>query len=97
MALRTVGLPTPGDMKPRWAAYAALLAVRGERWAQGAHATAHGWHYDDGGGNWADLGTRLRAMVAAGDAPTAADLRRILGPAAAHADIDAAVAAAQRF
>ena len=216
MALRTVGLPTPGEMKPRWAAYAALLAVRGERWAQGAHATAHGWHYDDGGGNWADvvfagsgravlvghdheysetyfregatyfgeeetdlladapgwweaaivpyldrqrtegmwigfiygfdgrwmrsdydaddgftsvglpftddettgdalvdllgnwfgelgltsqadLGTRLRAMVAAGDAPTAADLRRILGPAAAHADIDAAVAAAQRF
>ena len=38
-----------------------------------------------------------RAMVAAGDAPTAADLRRILGSAAAHADIDAAVAAAQRF
>ena len=55
MALRTVGLPTPAEMKPRWAAYAALLAVRGERWAQGAHATAHGWHYDDGGGNWADV------------------------------------------
>ncbi len=55
MALQTVELPAPAEMRPRWAAYAALLAVRGERWAQGARATPDGWHYDDGGGNWADM------------------------------------------
>ncbi|MFE0750404.1 hypothetical protein [Gordonia sp. NPDC058843] len=55
MALRTVDLPSPAEMRPRWAAYAAVLAVRGERWAQGAQATPDGWHFDDGGGNWADV------------------------------------------
>ncbi|MCG7634536.1 hypothetical protein MHN80_19670 [Gordonia McavH-238-E] len=55
MALQTVDLPAPAEMRSRWAAYAALLAVRGERWAQGAHATPDGWHYDDGGGNWVDV------------------------------------------
>lgn len=42
-------------MRPRWAAFAATLAGLGPRWAQGAFATPDTWHYDDGGGNWADL------------------------------------------
>lgn len=42
-------------MRPRWAAFAAILAGLGPRWAEGAHATENTWHYDDGGGNWADV------------------------------------------
>ncbi|WP_238421992.1 hypothetical protein [Gordonia sp. 'Campus'] len=55
MTLRIVDCPSPGEMRPRWAAYAAILAARGSRWSDGCWATPDVWHYDDGGGNWADL------------------------------------------
>ncbi|MFD1812529.1 hypothetical protein [Rhodococcus gannanensis] len=48
-------LPHPQDMARRWAVVSAVLSARGPRWADGAHATSDTWHYDDGGGNWADL------------------------------------------
>ncbi|MEJ2869662.1 proteophosphoglycan 5 [Actinomycetospora sp. OC33-EN08] len=53
MALVPVDLPTPTTMRGRWAAFAAILAARG--WGSGAFAEPGRWHYDDGGGNWADL------------------------------------------
>jgi hypothetical protein len=49
----TLDLPTPGRMRPRWAAFAAVLAARG--WGDGCRADGPRWHYDDGGGNWCDL------------------------------------------
>lgn len=48
-------MPSPAQLRPRWAAFAAVLAGLGPRWADGAHASDGTWHYDDGGGNWADL------------------------------------------
>ncbi len=53
MALVPVDLPTPTTMRGRWAAFAAILGARG--WGSGAFAEPQRWHYDDGGGNWADL------------------------------------------
>ncbi|MFD7610788.1 proteophosphoglycan 5 [Streptomyces sp. NPDC059828] len=53
MALITLDLPTPAQLRPRWAAFAAVLAARG--WGDGCGADAARWHYDDGGGNWLDL------------------------------------------
>ena len=53
MALVPVDLPTPTTMRGRWAAFAAILGARG--WGSGAFAEPGRWHYDDGGGNWADL------------------------------------------
>jgi hypothetical protein len=58
MELVTLELPGPDGMRGRWAAFAAVCAARG--WADSAHADpapAGGpvWHFDDGGGNWADL------------------------------------------
>ncbi|MBA4022963.1 MAG: hypothetical protein C0482_11435 [Gordonia sp.] len=53
--MRDVDMPSPDRLRPRWAAFAAVLAGRGPRWAEGAHASADAWHYDDGGGNWVDL------------------------------------------
>ncbi|HEY9312890.1 hypothetical protein [Williamsia sp.] len=50
-----VDFPAPVELRPRWAAFAATLAGMGPRWARGAYATPTTWHYDDGGGNWADL------------------------------------------
>lgn len=50
-----MAVPSPGEMAPRWAAFSAVLAARGERWSQGGWAGPGVWHYDDGGGNWADL------------------------------------------
>jgi hypothetical protein len=51
--LTPVDLPAPIEMRGRWAAFAAVCAARG--WADGCHATGSMWHFDDGGGNWADL------------------------------------------
>ncbi|MDL5154609.1 proteophosphoglycan 5 [Actinomycetospora termitidis] len=53
MTLVPVDLPSPTTMRGRWAAFAAILAARG--WGSGAFAEPGRWHYDDGGGNWADL------------------------------------------
>jgi hypothetical protein len=53
MGLVTLDLPAPRDMRGRWAAFAAILGARG--WGRGCHATDNVWHFDDGGGNWADL------------------------------------------
>ncbi len=52
MGLVTLDLPTPEQMRGRWAAYAAICAARrrGGAWAEGPV-----WHFDDGGGNWAEL------------------------------------------
>jgi len=40
-------------MRGRWAAFAAICAARGR--AKGCYADGQHWHFDDGGGNWADL------------------------------------------
>ena len=54
MSLVPVDLPSPTTMRGRWAAFAAILGARG--WGRGAFAEpGRRWHYDDGGGNWADL------------------------------------------
>lgn len=53
MALVTVDLPRPDEMRGRWAAFAAVCAARG--WADGCRVVDGRWHYDDGGGNFADL------------------------------------------
>ena len=58
MELVTLELPEPDGMRGRWAAFAAVCAARG--WGDSANAVvapAGGpvWHFDDGGGNWADL------------------------------------------
>jgi hypothetical protein len=53
MDLITLDLPAPAAVRNRWAAYAAVQAARG--WGDAAHATDGVWHFDDGGGNWADL------------------------------------------
>ncbi|MFI9814531.1 proteophosphoglycan 5 [Saccharothrix variisporea] len=53
MGLVEVDLPDPLRMRGRWAAFAAVCAARG--WGDNCHADGPVWHYDDGGGNWADL------------------------------------------
>ena len=53
MALVPVDLPAPAAMRGRWAAFAAICAARG--WSDVCHADGPRWHYDDAGGNWADL------------------------------------------
>lgn len=53
--VRTLAIPSPEKMRPRWASYAAVSAARGSRWAEGCYARGATWHFDDGGGNWADL------------------------------------------
>jgi hypothetical protein len=53
MGLVTLGLPQPRRMRGRWAAFAAVCAARG--WGDGCNADGPVWHFDDGGGNWADL------------------------------------------
>jgi hypothetical protein len=53
MPLVEVALPTPTAMRGRWAATAAVYAARG--WGDSCFADAGVWHYDDGGGNWANL------------------------------------------
>lgn len=50
-----IDLPRPDEMGRRWATVAAVLASRGGRWSDGAHALPDTWHFDDGGGNWAEL------------------------------------------
>lgn len=42
-------------MAPRWSALAAVLAAYGPRWAESVYSDGSTWHYDDGGGNWADI------------------------------------------
>ncbi|MEJ2852675.1 MULTISPECIES: proteophosphoglycan 5 [unclassified Saccharothrix] len=53
MGLVELDLPDPLRLRGRWAAFAAVCAARG--WGDNCHADGHVWHYDDGGGNWADL------------------------------------------
>lgn len=53
--VRTVMLPSPDAMRSRWAALSAVSASRGPLWARGCYGTDLTWHFDDGGGNWADL------------------------------------------
>ncbi|MCO1654991.1 proteophosphoglycan 5 [Pseudonocardia humida] len=53
MALVTLDLPRPDEMRGRWAAFAAVCAARG--WSDSCRAEGGRWHYDDGGGNFADL------------------------------------------
>ena len=53
MSLVALDLPTPAEMRGRWAAFAAICATRG--WGSSCFAGPGRWHYDDGGGNWADL------------------------------------------
>ncbi|WP_245847254.1 hypothetical protein [Dietzia natronolimnaea] len=53
--MREIDLPRPEKLAPRWSALAAVLAAYGPRWAESAYATDSTWHYDDGGGNWADI------------------------------------------
>jgi hypothetical protein len=53
MALVTLDLPRPDEMRGRWAAFAAVCAARG--WSDSCRADGGLWHYDDGGGNFAEL------------------------------------------
>src|SRR5690349_14752063 len=53
MALVTLDLPRPDEMRGRWAAFAAVCAARG--WSDSCFADGPRWHFDDGGGNYADL------------------------------------------
>jgi hypothetical protein len=53
MALVTLDLPRPDEMRGRWAAFAAVCAARG--WADNCRVVDGRWHYDDGGGNYAEL------------------------------------------
>jgi hypothetical protein len=53
VALVPVDLPPPDALRGRWAAFAAICAARG--WDGSCHADGPRWHFDDGGGNWADL------------------------------------------
>jgi hypothetical protein len=53
VGLVPVDVPDPAWMRGRWAAFAAVCAARG--WGRSCHADGPVWHFDDGGGNWADL------------------------------------------
>ena len=52
MALVTVPIPSPAELRGGWAALAAIQASRG--WDD-VSADADEWRYHDGGGNWALL------------------------------------------
>lgn len=51
--LVTVTLPAPSQLRPGWAALAAVCAARG--WSNDTYATDNQWHFHDGGGNWVKL------------------------------------------
>ncbi|HEX6346848.1 proteophosphoglycan 5 [Umezawaea sp.] len=53
MALVPVDLPSPRDMRARWAAHSAVVAALG--YGDSSHADGGRWYYDDGGGNWVEL------------------------------------------
>lgn len=53
MGLVALDLPAPEQMRGRWAAFAAICAARG--WGDMCRADGPVWHFDDGGGNWAEL------------------------------------------
>jgi hypothetical protein len=53
VTLVTLDLPRPDEMRGRWAAFAAVCAARG--WARSCCAVDGRWHFDDGGGNFAEL------------------------------------------
>jgi hypothetical protein len=53
MPLVPVDLPAPNELRNRWAAYAAVMAALG--FGDLSNATPQRWHYDDAGGNWAEL------------------------------------------
>ncbi len=53
MPLVNVELDHPNVLRNRWAADAAVMAALG--FVNVSHAEGRRWHYDDSGGNWADL------------------------------------------
>ena len=53
MALVPVDLPSPREMRGRWAAFSAVMAALG--YGDSSNADRGPWYYDDGGGNWAEL------------------------------------------
>jgi hypothetical protein len=53
MALVPVDLPAPDELRNRWAAFSAVMAAL--NYGGGSNAVGGLWHYDDGGGNWAEL------------------------------------------
>jgi hypothetical protein len=53
MHLIPVDLPSLDELRNRWAAHAAVMAAIG--CSDLSHATSQRWHYDDAGGNWAEL------------------------------------------
>ncbi|MCX4588166.1 proteophosphoglycan 5 [Streptomyces sp. NBC_01481] len=53
MGLVTLDLPTPAQLRGRWAAYAAIRAARGRD--RTCWADVPVWHFDDSGGNWAEV------------------------------------------
>jgi len=53
VALVPVDLPSPLEMRPRWAAHSAVLAALG--YGDSSNADSGRWYYDDGGGNWVEL------------------------------------------
>jgi hypothetical protein len=53
MELVDVDLAHPDELRKRWAAHAAVMAAIG--YGDLSNANAKRWHYDDAGGNWAEL------------------------------------------
>ncbi|WP_406859120.1 proteophosphoglycan 5 [Streptomyces sp. HUAS MG47] len=53
MGLVTLDLPTPAQLRGRWAALAAVCAAR--QWGPLCCANGPVWHFDDRGGNWVEL------------------------------------------
>ncbi len=53
MDLLQIDLPAPDVLRSRWAAHAAVMAALG--YGDLSNANAQRWHYDDAGGNWAEL------------------------------------------
>ncbi|MFJ6635773.1 proteophosphoglycan 5 [Streptomyces sp. NPDC091376] len=64
MGLVMLDLPAPAQLRGRWAAYAAICAARG--WGRTCWADGPVWHFDDSGGNWAEvhhLGTGRAVLI----------------------------------
>jgi hypothetical protein len=53
MSLVEVDLASVAELRERWAAAAAVMAVLGN--GDMCHAEGRRWHWDDAGGNWCDL------------------------------------------
>lgn len=61
LALVTVDLPSPAQLRGAWAAVAALHAAYG--WTQFVYATPEQWYFHDGGGNWACLRFKAKGQA----------------------------------